>query len=107
MPGAETLAQMYGSEYFKGAFNADLEAEQNKEPMQVVRWLKKLKGGAFVDYGCGTGALLTQAMKLDWRAIGVEFDERVARQVEAHTGARVLNLTDALLDQPLRRSSPG
>lgn len=100
MPDKETLAQMYGPEYYDGSYDTDLSAEGTKDPLEVVKWLKKSGGGTFIDYGCGTGALLTEAIKLNWEAIGVEFDEEVAKTVEAHTGAKVVNSSIELGGEP-------
>jgi SAM-dependent methyltransferase len=92
---------MYGPDYYEGGNGANIFAEDNKDPLQVVRWLKKIGGGTFIDYGCGTGALLTEALKLNWRAIGVEFDADVVRTVEKQTGAKVVCAAAGLLDVPL------
>lgn len=89
MPDKDTLAQMYGADYYEGAYDADIFAEYNKEPLRVVKWLKKVKAGTFIDYGCGTGALLTEALRLKWQTVGVEFDGAVAATVEERTGAKV------------------
>ncbi len=89
MPDDETLAKMYGPEYQVG-FDINPEIEDPKEPSRVVEWLKRIKGQTFVDFGCGSGHLLRQAMHLNWQAIGVEFDRKVAQATGDSTGARVV-----------------
>jgi SAM-dependent methyltransferase len=91
MPDAATLAQMYGTDYAT-SFQEDPGIDDPKEALRVVKWLRQREGkGTFVDYGCGTGTLLTEAAKLNWQAIGVELDSEVARAVEKRTGARVVS----------------
>ena len=90
MPDDETLARMYGPEYEEG-FASEPVIEDNKDPSRIIEWLRKSKTGTFIDYGCGTGALLIEAARLGWETIGVEFEEDVARRVEARTGVRVVS----------------
>lgn len=90
MPTDLVLEQMYGLNYGKN-FGVDLVVEDPKSPEHVIEWLKKEKVGTFVDYGCGAGSLLQQAKKLNWQAIGVEFNPEVAKTVEQRTGAIVFN----------------
>ena len=77
MPGLDTLREMYGPSY-QDESQGDAAIEDPKEPQRTLAWLEKLGGGTFIDYGCGAGALLVEARKLGWRAIGVELsdDER-------------------------------
>jgi SAM-dependent methyltransferase len=101
MPDEETLAEMYGPEYEK-SFVAEPTIPDPRESLRVIEWLKKLKSGIFVDYGCGSGAMLLEARKLNLQVLGVEFDDEVARAVEKQTGARVLNLSQLqALDEPV------
>ena len=98
MPDEETLAQMYGPEYAT-SFEDDPGIDDPKEATRVVRWLKKEAGErTFIDYGCGAGMLLVEAARLSWQAIGVEFDDEVAKRVEAQTGARVVSRPSELAD---------
>lgn len=90
MPDAQTLAQMYGPEY-ESCFASELVVEDNKDRDRVVEWLKKVGTGIFIDYGCGTGELLVEAARVGLEAIGVEFEEDVAKSVEARTGVRVVS----------------
>jgi len=90
MPDNETLAMMYGEQYYKTSISYPA-LEDPKEPHRVIEWLKKVKPGTFVDYGCGLGDLLREAMILNWQAIGVEYDKEVAKSVEERTHTRVLN----------------
>jgi SAM-dependent methyltransferase len=95
MPDDEMLAQMYGIDYVTSD-TPDPSAADPKEPLRVIEWLKKEQAGTFIDYGCGAGALLKEAIKLNWRAVGVELNEDVAREVERRTGAKVLSRPDEL-----------
>ncbi len=90
MPDNETLSRMYSHEYLMNA-SADPAIADPKEPHRVIEWLKKAKAGTFIDYGCGSGNLLIDAMALNWQAVGVEFDEEVAKAVEGRIHARVIN----------------
>ncbi|MBO0347853.1 methyltransferase domain-containing protein [Phormidium pseudopriestleyi FRX01] len=90
MPTDLVLEQMYGLNYGKN-FGVDLVVEDPKSPQHVIEWLKKEKVGTFVDYGCGAGSLLQEAKKLNWQAIGVEFNQEVAKTVEQNTGAIIFN----------------
>lgn len=91
MPTADDLAQMYGSDY-ETSFSADPAIDDPKQPQRALDWLRRLGGGTFIDYGCGAGKLLADARALNWEAIGVEFDEEVARAAAQRTGARVFSL---------------
>src|SRR5438876_10911294 len=75
MPDEETLAEMYGPGYEESQTGNPC-LDDPKEPARVAQWLKKLHGKVFIDYGCGTGELLSEALRLNWEAIGVELDER-------------------------------
>jgi SAM-dependent methyltransferase len=97
MPDNETLSQMYGEQYAT-SFTHDPAVDDPKEPLRTLEWLKRLGGGTFLDYGCGAGSLLVDAARLNWRAIGVEFDAQVAREVQKKTGARVVSDPSVLLD---------
>jgi SAM-dependent methyltransferase len=88
MPDEKTLARMYGPDYGT-AVAVELATIDEKEPHRVVEWLKKERPGTFIDYGCGEGNLLVEAAKLNWQAIGIEFDNKVAEAVAKRTGARV------------------
>lgn len=101
MPDAETLADMYGPGYVK-SFDDDPAIQSPRETHRVIDWLKKLKSGTFVDYGCGAGEMLVAAAKLNLEVVGIEFDDKVAQAVEKQTGARVMNLSEVqTLNEPL------
>jgi len=100
MPDQDVLAQMYGDDY-QSRFVDDPMVDDPRQPLRVVDWLKRGKAGTFLDYGCGNGEMLTQAAKLNWRAIGVEFDDEVANTVEKQTGLEVVGRSSELLDEPL------
>jgi SAM-dependent methyltransferase len=89
MPDGETLSQMYGADY-QNSFVAEAPDEGSREGRRIIDLLKKMERGMFVDYGCGAGSALMEAAKLNWRAVGVEFDEAVAAEVEKKTGLEVL-----------------
>jgi SAM-dependent methyltransferase len=90
MPDFEALSQMYGVDY-QNSFLAGASDEGSKDGRRVIELLKKMERGTFVDYGCGAGSVLAEAAKLNWRAVGVEFDEDVASEVKGRTGLEVLN----------------
>ncbi len=94
MPDAATFDRMYGPAY--ATSNPPEDTEDPKRPDLVLSWLGKRPAGVFVDYGCGTGSLLTAAAALGWTALGVEYQEDVVRQTEARTDCRVLNGLAAL-----------
>ncbi|HVF56475.1 MAG TPA: class I SAM-dependent methyltransferase [Pyrinomonadaceae bacterium] len=100
MPDDATLARMYGTDYATGC-EADPVVEDPKEPRRVVDRLASLPPGVFLDYGCGGGALLEEAARLRWRAVGVELDAEVARQVSERTGLEVLTASAALDRDPI------
>lgn len=97
MPDDETVALMYGPDYGADPEAESVATDDPKEPRRVVELLSLRAPGVFVDYGCRDGALLVEASKLKWRAVGVEIDPRVARETAARTGAQVVTPGDALL----------
>jgi SAM-dependent methyltransferase len=100
MPDDATLARMYGTEYATGCA-ADPVVEDPKEPRKVVDRLAALTPGTFLDYGCGGGALLEEAARLNWNPVGVELDAEVARQVSERTGLKVLTASAVLNQEPI------
>ncbi len=95
MPGAETLARMYGPHYVSEA-QGENWVEDPKEPGRTIEWLQKLPAGTFMDYGCGQGLLLGQARRLGWHAMGFELDAEVARRTHERTECEVLSDPDLL-----------
>lgn len=89
MPDGEILSQMYGPAY-QSSFAAEAPGDSPRDVHRIIEMLKEMRSGVFVDYGCGAGPVLMEAAKLNWRAVGVEFDERVAAEVESKTGLEVL-----------------
>lgn len=97
MPGKAMLALMYGRGYATN-FQSEIAIPDPKEPGRTLEWLQRMETGVFVDYGCGQGALLVDAAKLNWEPIGVELDAEVATQVTNQTGFRVVNDVDELIN---------
>ena len=94
MPDGETLGQMYGADY-GASFTAEAQDDSCKDERRIIELLKEMEQGVFVDYGCGAGSVLVEATKLNWRAVGIEFDEEVAAEVKRKTGIEVLTLRQA------------
>lgn len=94
MPDADVLHAMYGTGY-ADLVSADHDVEDPKQPGRVLALARDLPPGRFVDFGCGSGALLGEMAALGWEAIGVEFHPDVARSVAATTGFRVMTVDDA------------
>jgi SAM-dependent methyltransferase len=90
MPDAKALARMYGPSY-AAAGAADQGILDPKEPQRLLEWLRRRDAGTFVDFGCGSGALLLAARDLGWVAAGVEFQADVVRSVATETGCVVLD----------------
>src|SRR5438309_4160403 len=94
MPDEAVLSVMYGPEY-KDAFPNDGLVADSKQPDRVCDWLERLPPGTFVDYGCGAGGLLTKAVERGWNAVGVEYDEEVARATALATSAKVVTVAQS------------
>lgn len=90
MPDVETLARMYGRKYAE-LFHNHENMGGSEDATRVIGWLSREGGGTFVDYGCGAGHLLREAIRAGCNAVGVEFDEHVAEQVAWRTGAKVIS----------------
>jgi SAM-dependent methyltransferase len=88
MPDSDTLGRMYGPSYAAG-FPRD-ESADLRDDVRVLGWLASRPPGVFVDYGCGSGALLKEARALRWNGVGVELDARVAEATSVETGVRVV-----------------
>ena len=92
MPDAQTLAQMYSAGYFgssmaqEGRSTPELETDSRR----LTQVLGSVDEGTFLDFGCGRGQLLSLARSLGWNAVGIEYDDDVAREAETLTGARVV-----------------
>jgi SAM-dependent methyltransferase len=90
MPDAAVLARMYGPSYAADA-TAEASVEDPKSPERVVAFLQKRRHGVFVDFGCGSGTLLTRVAAVGWTTVGVEYDAAVASATAARTGSRVFD----------------
>jgi 2-polyprenyl-3-methyl-5-hydroxy-6-metoxy-1,4-benzoquinol methylase len=89
MPNEADLARLYGQEYQDEFYATSTPASVRSNP--AVRWLKKHRPATFLDYGCGSGALLGAAAALDWKIMGVEFDDEVAQLVAEKTKGNVVS----------------
>jgi len=94
MPDGPTLQRMYGPDYEESRrVYGDGEPDGDR---RVLSWLATRPRGVFVDYGCGSGRLLSAARKLGWTVVGVELDSDVARAAAERSGARVVSNPQAL-----------
>jgi SAM-dependent methyltransferase len=89
MPDEALLAAMYGPEY-KDVHEYGEGILDPKEPQRVANFLRTQPRGVFLDYGCGPGSLLREVAKLGWRPVGIEYEEKVAREAAERTGATVV-----------------
>ena len=64
MPDGETLSQMYGTDYQSG-FVDEASDDGSRDGRRIIELLKEVERGVFVDYGCGAGSVLTEAMKIE------------------------------------------
>ena len=97
MPGPALVAEMYGRDYLDHL--SDIYGEDaERVPEPTLRELKAYAPGTFLDYGCGRGELLERAAEAGWRTVGVEFDERLAKDVAARIVTTVITPTEALRD---------
>jgi trans-aconitate methyltransferase len=87
MPTEATLQRMYGPSYAcdSGAFETEDEAAM----VQILGWLGRRAPGVFVDFGCGSGALLSRVRAASWTSVGLEFDADVAARAAVRSGCRV------------------
>ncbi len=100
MPDDELLSIMYSSDY-QTQWDGSVVIEDPKEPERVANILRGLSKGTFVDYGCGKGQLLSEAAKLKWQAIGVEFDPNVVEQLQSHTGLKIYCADSGTPERPI------
>ncbi len=95
MPDDETLAVMYGEDYAR-FFSIEESMSGAAGVHETLAWLGQRKPGTLIDYGCGAGYLLREAGKLGWKAIGIEFDRRIAARTSNESGALVVTSLAAL-----------
>jgi SAM-dependent methyltransferase len=89
MPDEATLSLMYSPRYLQESHRADAQPQRRKyDP--VLEILRETGPGRLLDYGCGHGTLLEQAVGVGWSAQGVEFDPEVAGAVTSRTGCPVV-----------------
>jgi SAM-dependent methyltransferase len=98
MPAAEALKVMYGESYLFSSeppaeFGPDTFSERND--VRVMDFLRGLKPGLFVDYGCGRGRLLPVAAAIGWKVVGLEFNPESAKRVSAELSLPVHTLSEA------------
>jgi SAM-dependent methyltransferase len=101
MPGEEVLADIYGVES-QISLGGDIVGHDLAGPSPVIDFLRSLKPGTFVDYGCGYGSLLKEAQKLGWQVLGIEFSDVMATFVESSIGVRVVVQSSDLLTSTRR-----
>lgn len=88
MPDEAMLSLMYGED-FKQQLKPVHNVEHPKDPAAVLAILRSLPVGRFMDYGCGSGELLSEVRHIGWSAIGLEYDRDVAASVAAATKCSV------------------
>lgn len=95
MPDADTLEQLYGSDsnYMEYLLSGSESEDHDYEDSQIKGWLERLSVGTFIDYGCGHGKLLTEAEKIGWKAVGIEYDRSFASMVEKKIGVEVFSVS--------------
>jgi SAM-dependent methyltransferase len=81
---------MYGPQYQAAHLRED-DRECDGTDRRVLDWLETEPKGLFLDYGCGSGALLREATARGWKAVGLEIDPDVARRVAIETGCDVVS----------------
>lgn len=84
MPTVDALQAMYGQSYLFSAApvseqGPDVPAERDNA--RVIGFIRDLRPGVFVDYGCGRGRLLQAAADLGWKVVGFEFDDESAARI--------------------------
>jgi SAM-dependent methyltransferase len=97
MPDQEALAAMYGVEYAAVA-----EVDDPKDPELLLDLLRRRGTGTLIEFGCGRGDLLGSAMRLGWKAFGIELDSEVVREAKSRTGAEVVSDPGQLLEAGIR-----
>jgi SAM-dependent methyltransferase len=71
--------------------------------LRVSRWARALPGrGSVLEIGCGAGLMLAAFQRLGWRVLGIERDERLAREARAKQGVEVTVLAIGELPAELR-----
>lgn len=96
-PNAESIAPYYDfPEYFSHedkAKNLTQLVYQKVRSYSVQKKVKQFsefhKKGSILDYGCGTGALLTEAKKQGWKVTGIEPNERARTQANKKLKGKV------------------
>jgi 2-polyprenyl-3-methyl-5-hydroxy-6-metoxy-1,4-benzoquinol methylase len=57
----------------------------------ILKVLAGLEKGMFFDFGCGAGALLAEAVRAGWSAMGYDLDEATAMKYSAETGIAIVS----------------
>jgi len=100
MPDEAMLSLMYGED-FKHQLKPVHNVEHPKDPAAVLALLRSIPEGRFMDYGCGSGDLLSEVRQLGWSAIGIEYDPDVAASVAARTNCPVYVPSEAATLAPV------
>ncbi|MCW2990130.1 MAG: hypothetical protein JWM73_724 [Solirubrobacterales bacterium] len=93
MPSPGVLSRMYDATY--DAHGPD-DAGLLPTMALTLAALAQLPRGRFLDYGCGSGALVVAAAGQGWDAEGVEFDPDVCARLRSRTGRPMMSRDSAL-----------
>ena len=95
---AEAQHAMYGATYLGCSNTCPEEEVINDKHLHFIEWLEsnsKSHARTFLDYGCGGSSIaLRTATKLDFAAVGVEFDEGVRKLAAEYAGCPVVAPSD-------------
>jgi len=85
MPTTGAMKKMFGAEYQH--FHQERVAHSGRSQVdEVLSFIQDLPAGVFLDYGCGSGALLADVKKLSWTAVGFDFSPQTAERFSAESG---------------------
>lgn len=90
MPSADAMMKMFGEEY-QHFHHAGVSHGGPSQVKEVLSFIRGLPRGVFFDYGCGSGALLTEVAKLGWTAVGFDFSTSTAERFGSETGLSIVS----------------
>ena len=80
LPTLEDYIKMYPVEY-----QGDIKTEYSNEYDSLIRKIKKIApGNKLLDYGCGNGRFIVEAMAHDFEVSGVEFSSDLVQALQNH-----------------------